>query len=288
MVPLDLVWSSGPNPALLGATFSFCMIGTIGFALGPALKLSRGLVIGDLKENAAEDVVRRHWKFLPRSPLVVAQIAFSLALLTAAALFLRGANKAAGVDSGLKTERSFLLEVDASLGGHDQKQTQELYRKLEERLAALPGVEHASISATVPFGMISVSKKVQRAGLSTAPDAHPATAAEGLAFDARWDSVGTDYFSTVQLRFLRGRAFNSAEATNPGGPAVAIIDDVLAKKLWPEGDALGQQIQLAHDDAPAKGGGRSGFNMNDDSSGEQARRTDRGRRHRSGDPRRAF
>jgi putative ABC transport system permease protein len=271
MLPLDLVWKSGPNPALLGATLAFCMVGTICFALGPALKLSRGLVIGDLKENAAEDVVRRHWKFLPRSPLVVAQIAFSLALLTAAALFIRGANKAAGVDSGLRMEHSFLLEVDASLGGHDPKQSREIYQKLQERLAALPGVEHASISATVPFGMISLSKKVQRAGITATPDTHPATAAEGLAFDARWDSVGADYFTTVGLRFLRGRAFNSAEATNPGGPAVAIIDDALAKKLWPEGDALGRQIQIARDDAPAKGGGRTGVSINDDSSGELKR-----------------
>jgi predicted permease len=271
LLPLDLVWSSSPNLPLLGATLAFCMLGTIGFALGPALKLSRGLQIGDLKENAAEDVVRRHWKFLPRSPLVVAQIAFSLALLTAAALFIRGAHKAADVDTGLQTDRTFLLEVDASLGGHNRKQSQQIYQKLEERLAALPGVEHASISATIPFGMISLSKKVQRAGLHPTSETHPATAAEGLAFDARWDSIGADYFSTVGLRVLRGRDFTVPEAANSGGPAVAIIDDVLAKKLWPNGDALGQQIQIARDDAPAKGGGSSGVRMNDDASGELQR-----------------
>ncbi|HEY2801773.1 MAG TPA: ADOP family duplicated permease, partial [Chthoniobacterales bacterium] len=264
LLPLDLVWASGPNPAILLATLLFAMLGTIGFALGPALKLSRGLIIGDLKENAAEDVVRRHWKFLPRNPLVVAQIAFSLALLTAAALFVRGAQKAANVDTGLKTDRSFLLEVDASLGGYDQKHAQELYRKLQERLSALPGVEHTAISATVPFGIVSLGKNVQRAGFHAAPDSHPATAADGLAFSARWNSVGADYFSTTGLGLLRGRAFNAAEANELGGPAVAIIDDVLAKKLWPKGDALGQQIQIASDNAPARGGGRSGVNINDD------------------------
>ncbi|HEY1771191.1 MAG TPA: ABC transporter permease [Chthoniobacterales bacterium] len=254
MFPADLVWKSGPNPALLGATLVFCTIGTICFALGPALKLSRGLVIGDLKENAAEDVVRRRWKFLPRSPLVVAQIALSLALLTAAALFIRGAQKAANVDTGLTTDRSFLLEVDASLAGYDQKQAQPLYEKIEERLAAIPGVEHAGISATVPFGMLTLGKKVQRAGVHTGPDSHPATAAEGLAFEAHFNSVSADYFRTVGLRLLRGRAFTTAEATDRGGPAVAIIDETLAKKLWPNGDALGQQIQLAGENAPAKSG----------------------------------
>ena len=84
----------------------------------------RNAVITDLKENAGEDVMRRRWKFLPRNPLVVVQIAFSLALLTAAALFVRGAAKAASVDSGLKPGASYLLEVDASLAGYEPKRAQ--------------------------------------------------------------------------------------------------------------------------------------------------------------------
>src|SRR4029077_18687817 len=123
-------------------------------ALGPSLKISRSAVITNLKEHAGEDVMRRRWKFLPRNPLVVLQIAFSLALLPAAALFVRGAGKAASVDSGLNPGASYLLEVDASLAGYEPKRAQELYRNLNERLAALPGVEGASISSTVPFGMI--------------------------------------------------------------------------------------------------------------------------------------
>jgi predicted permease len=205
--------------------------------------------------------------------LVVAQIAFSLALLTAAALFIRGAGKAASVDTGLTPGASFLLETDASLAGYDQKRAQDLYRNLEERFAALPGIEHTSVSATVPFGMISLSRNVQRAGVQPAPDAKPATAAEGLAFNAAWNSVGADYFATVGLPVTRGRAFNKAEATQSGGPMVAVIDEVLAKKLWPEGDALGQRIQYASDNAPrAKNASRS-VGMTGDLSGETGKET---------------
>src|SRR6266542_3261142 len=269
LMPLDIVWLSGPSPAVLGATFGFCVLGTLAFALGPALKLSRSAVVADLKEHASEDVVRRRWKFLPRHPLVVLQIAFSLALLTAAALFIRGANKAASVETGLKPGASFILEVDASLAGYQPKRAQELYRNLNERLAALPGVERVSISATVPFGMISLSKNVQRAGIRPGPEAKPATAAEGLAFNGNWNGVGSDYFSTVGLPVLRGRAFSDTEATEPGGVKVAIIDDVLAKKLWPDADALGQRIQFAGDNAPrAKGSGGSTVGMSADLSGE--------------------
>jgi predicted permease len=243
LFPFNVVWQSGPNPTLVAATLGFCVLATLAFALGPALKLSNATSLADLKENAGEDVVRRRWKFLPRNPLLTVQIACSLALLTAALLFIRGAGKAGSADTGLQTERSFLLEVDASLGGFDQPRTRELYRALEERLTALPGVERASISATVPFGMVSASKKVQRAGIQSSPDG----AAEGVTFLAKWSRVGADYFNTVGLPLLRGRAFTTAEAAQPGGPAVAIIDEVLAKKLWPDGDALGQRLQFAGD-----------------------------------------
>ncbi|PYI77545.1 MAG: hypothetical protein DMF01_01000, partial [Verrucomicrobia bacterium] len=260
LMPLDIVWLSGPSPAILAATFGFCLLGTLMFALGPALKISRRALVTDLKEHAGEDVVRRQWKFLPRHPLVVVQIAFSLALITAAALFIRGAGKAASVDTGLKPGTSYVLEVDASLAGYEPKRAQELYRNLNARLAALPGVEHASICSIVPFGMFELSRKVQRAGFNLASDARPATAAEGLAFDVSWNSVGADYFSTVGLPVVRGRAFTEAEATQPG-PKVAIIDAVLAKKLWPDADALGQRIQYAAANAPSAqdgGGGHVG------------------------------
>jgi hypothetical protein len=124
MLPLDIIWLGGPNAAVLAATFGFCVLGTIGFALGPALKLSRSAVVADLKEQAGEDVARRRWKFLPRNPLVVIQIAFSLALLTRAALFIRGAGKAASVDTGLHPGATFLLETDASLAGYEAKRGQ--------------------------------------------------------------------------------------------------------------------------------------------------------------------
>ncbi len=250
-LPIDMVWQTGLSGPVLAATFSFCLLGTLAFALGPALKLSKSAAILDLKEHPGEDRVARRGRFWPRNPLVVVQIAFSLALLTAAALFIRGAGKAESVDTGLKTSSNYLLEVDSSLATYNQARSQDLYRTLEERLTVLPGVESASISSTVPFGMIDLSKSVQRAGANPVPDANPATAAESRAFDATLNSVGADYFSTVGLPLLRGRAFNVAEAMHQTSPKVAIIDEVLAKKLWPDGDALGQHIQFAEKDAPS-------------------------------------
>ncbi|MEO6871937.1 MAG: ABC transporter permease [Chthoniobacterales bacterium] len=235
IIPIDIVWLSGPNPTILGATFAFCLLGTLAFALGPALKLSRVSVLGDLKQQAGQDVVRRRWKFLPRNPLVVAQIAFSLALLTAAALFVRGAQQAGSIDSGLHADKTFVVEVDAALGGYDQQRAKGLYRTLSEKFSVLPGVEAASISALVPFGDRTIQRTVRRAGAPAIPGVEKIV--------PNWNGVGANYFTAVGLPILRGRAFTMAEANEPGGPPVAIIDEVLAKKLWPNDNALGQQIE---------------------------------------------
>jgi len=256
-MPVALFFRGGPDPAIFAATLAFCALATVFFALGPALKLSRGNVIRDLKEHAGEDATpRRRW--LPCNPLVVTQIALSLGLLTAAGLFIRGALKAGSVETGFKADDTVLVEVDASLGGLDKTRSLQLYRAASDRLAALPGVQSASIASIVPFGFLEINRPVQRAGVKLAPDAKPATAAEGLAYNVRWNSIGADYFTTMGLPLLRGRAFTKIEAESPDSPAVAIIDDVLARKLWPDGDALGQRIQWAESDAPKAPGGDSG------------------------------
>jgi predicted permease len=250
LVPFDIVWVGGVNVPVLLATFGFCTAATLVFALGPALKATRPTIASDLKEQASEDLRRRRWRLIHGHPLVVIQLSFSLALLTATALFIRAANNAASVKTGLQPGASFLVETDAALAGYDRQKAQQLYQTLNHELAALPGVEHAAISATVPFGLVGLSRNVQRAGLHPAPNTKPATPPEGLAFNATWSTIGTDYFETVGLPVVRGRGFSFTELTSSNGPPAAIVDEILAKHLWPDGDALGQYIQYAKRNAP--------------------------------------
>ena len=125
-------------------------------------------------------------------------------------------------------------------------------------------MQAASIASTVPFGLYTLSRPVQRAGVKPAPDSHPSTAAEGLAYNVRWSGIGADYFVSMGLPLERGREFTKSEAEIPGAPPVAIIDDVLAKKLWPDGDALGQRVEWAEGTAPtAQLGGSGALGMSD-------------------------
>lgn len=242
-VPVALFFPGVANGPALIATLLFCGFATLCCALGPALKLARTDVLTDLKLQAGEDHVRRR-AWLPRYPLVVAQLALSLALVIAAGLFVRMVQTATAVDIGYRADSTIIAEVDASLGGHDEVRTRELYRNLEHRLAALPGADAASIGAILPHSTMDINQPVQRAGFMLDPEAKPATAAEGQSFYVPWNAVGADYFRAMGLPLLRGRAFTRAEVEDRASPLVAIIDEALARKLWPDGDALGQQIQI--------------------------------------------
>ena len=244
-LPVTLFLTSTGSTIVVAATAVICIGATLAFSLGPALKLSRADVLTDLKLQAGEDVTGpRRAAWLPRHPLVVMQIALSLALLIVAGLFLRMTFSALATDHGFRADHTVVAEVDANLGGLDQARSLDLFRAAQERLAALPGVKAAAIGAIVPYGFISTSRDVRRDGPKPAADAKPATAAEGRAYEGRWNSVGADYFIVMGLKLREGRAFTVAEATASGGPRVAIIDDILARQLWPEGGAVGQFIRF--------------------------------------------
>src|SRR5207245_2651049 len=102
MSPLfGIVRAGVPSVQVLLATLGFCVAATLGFALGPALKLSRSAGAADLTEQAGGSITRRRGRLSASNPLVVLQIAISLALLTAGALFVHSASRAASVDIGL-------------------------------------------------------------------------------------------------------------------------------------------------------------------------------------------
>jgi predicted permease len=244
-IPLAIAFRGELSPALFVAAFGFCALATLFFGLGPALKLSRADVLPDLKQQAGEGPVspRRH-RWIPRDLLVVVQIALSLGLLTTAALFIRGAVAAARVDTGFAADDTLLVELDASLGGYDQVRGLAAYNAARDRLARLPGVQAVSVAALVPLGMNQMDRRVRRAGTTPRDDARPAIPEEGQAVGARWNSVGADYFAAIGVPILRGRAFTPSEAEAPGAPPVAIIDEALARELWPNGDALGQRVEF--------------------------------------------
>jgi predicted permease len=242
----NIVFEASLDVRVLAATFAFCVLATVLFGLGPTWKLSRLDVVTNLKEQAGED--RRASPgfslLAPRQLLVIGQIALSLALVTAAGLFIRTAHKAGQVGPGYRLENGLLVEVDASLAGYDEPRGRQLYGAVLERLKSLPGVESVSMSSCVPFGLLSDGCRVRKVGASRPANVSTNLTDEEAPAPAILNIVGTDYFKTLALPLLRGRDFHRLEAESATAAKVAIIDEPLARKLWPGEDALGRRLNL--------------------------------------------
>ncbi len=249
--PVPITLDTAPDFRVAMATIGFCGLATIFFSLGPAWRLSRTNVVPELKEHAGEDSRKGRW-FGARNLLVGAQIALSLGLLTTAGLFIRGAVKAGQADPGYHYDRQLLVSLDTALAGYDEVRGRQVYSRLMERVRQVPGVQSASLASTVAFGSFTEGATVERAGTS------PAAGKDGrVGKGAVRYSVGADYFPTLGVPLLNGRGFTVAEEQDANAPPVAIIDEPLARALFPGENPVGQQIQLARpDDAvPAQGNG---------------------------------
>jgi predicted permease len=236
LAPIDLVYSATPDLRVLGATFGFCLLSTLLFGFMPAWNLSRPDLVTDLKDGGRGGSRKR--LFSRGNLLVMGQICLSLTLLTAAGLFLRSARRAADIAPGFRIANSIVIELDPSLAGYNQTRGRETYRALLARLKALPGVESASLGATVPFGMMSSGRGIRR------PDADPADNRNLIS--CRSNIVEESYFQTMGIRLLRGRTFQAAEGA---GRSAVVLDRLAASRLWPDGDALGKHIVLNGEEA---------------------------------------
>ena len=243
LAPFDLFIPAGPDIRVLAATLAFCLFTTLLFGLVPAWKLSRPSLVGDLRaSDNAELSAGRGRLFSRRNLLVIAQVSLSLALLTAAGLFLRSAGRVAGVDPGFQLENGVMAEFDASLAGYPEARGRQIYKTLLDHMRSTPGVESAGLAATVPFGMVSLGRAVQPAGSQAKPQ------------NCTSNVVSDGYFRTLGIPLLRGRDFTAADASTTTRP-VAIVDKLAAEHLWAGGDAVGRHVRIT--------GGDNGTDMPD-------------------------
>ncbi|HYJ06223.1 MAG TPA: ABC transporter permease [Chthoniobacterales bacterium] len=241
-----LVVDMRPDTNVLAITFLFCLLATLLFSLGPALKASKADLVNDLKQQAGEPahIGRFNRFFAPRHLLVMAQIALSLMLLFSAGLFFRGAIEAANVARGFDPEGIIVTEMDFSLGKSDVAQAKRLMFAAIERARALPGVRGAGLGTMLPYGNFTNTRRIvpasEAAVARTDPNA-PDPGANGL-----YTAITPGYFEAIGVRLLRGRDFTMAEAENRETPRVAILDEKMATKLFPNGDAIGQRIRYSN------------------------------------------
>jgi len=250
-----IVLNMKPDVAVLSVTFLFCLFATMLFSLGPALKASKVDLVNDLKQQAGEPahIGRFNRFFAPRHVLVMAQISLSLMLLFSAGLFIRGALAASGVALGFEPAGGIVTEMDFTLGKTDQLQAKRLMFAAIDRVRALPGVRAAGLGTMVPYGNFTNTRRVMPANQAPATKVDPNAPDPGAG--GLYTAVTPGYFDAIGVHLLRGRDFTITEAESKEAPRVAIIDEKMATKLFPNGDALGQRIrytQAPSDGSPAE------------------------------------
>jgi putative ABC transport system permease protein len=246
-----IVLNMKPDAAVLAVTFLFCLLATMLFSLGPALKASNADLVAGLKQQAGEPahLGRFNRFFAPRHLLVMAQVSLSLVLLFSAGLFLRGALAASGVALGFEPAGGIVTEMDFTLGKTDQVQAKRLMFAAIDRVRALPGVRAVGLGTMVPYGNFTNARRVMPANEGLAAKADPNAPDPGAG--GLYTAVTPGYFDSIGVHLLRGRDFTITEADSKEAPRVAIIDEKMAAKLFPNGDAIGQRIRYTQ--APSDG-----------------------------------
>jgi len=202
--------------------------------------------VNDLKQQVGEaaHVGRLNRFFAPRHLLVMAQIALSLTLLFSSGLFFRAALMAGGLNPGFDREGAISTEMDFTLGRGDEEAARRTMFAAVHRLRALPGVRAAALTTMLPYGNLTNSRRVMRLDEATVAKTDPNAPEPGAS--GLFTAVTPGWFDAIGVRLLRGRDFTDTEAENKKSPKVLIIDETMAKKLFPNRDALAHVASDGH------------------------------------------
>jgi putative ABC transport system permease protein len=212
--------------------FAVLVSATAGVLTGlwPALKATRFDLVGSLKDGTSGAGTSRHRL---RSLLVVGQVTMSLVVLASAGLFLESLRQMHKLDVGLRAEGLLMASVDLGLQGYDDARGRRFLEDLVTRVEALPGVQAASVAAHIPFDY-----GITFADVALDQDI-PGTK-DGVLSSA-FNVVSAGYFDAAGTLLVRGRGFNRGDGVS--SRRVGIVNETMARQLWPERDAIGQRFR---------------------------------------------
>jgi predicted permease len=166
-----------------------------------------------------------------RASLVVTQVALSMVLLVVAGLFMRSVQNARHVDVGFDPAGVVTARLDLRLLARGENETRALQDALLERLAALPGAEGAAFASWIPLRSLAPPTELVRA--------EGAAEDEGLGTPVI--AVSPAYLQVMRIPLREGRAF--AVTDGPDSARVVLVSESLARRLWPEGGAVGRAVR---------------------------------------------
>jgi putative ABC transport system permease protein len=227
----------GVDARVLTFTLSLSVLTGLAFGLAPALQASHLDLNEALKEGGRSVTGSKRTRRL-RGALVVTEIALSLVLLVGAGLLINSFWRLMQVSPGFKTDHLLTMQValpESKYPLTEPHRAQAFYRQLLERVATLPGVQSVGATSSLPLAaggwgkMLSVEGRPAPPSLETVPV-------------VQYRQVSTDYFSTLGVVPVRGRLFN--EQDNLSSPPVALINEAMARRFFPDEDPIGKRIWM--------------------------------------------
>jgi predicted permease len=200
------------------------------FGLVPALQSTRPSLVTALREDAGQKGAARGASRF-RTALATVQIALATALLVAAGLFVRSLINISRVELGVNTDNLVAFEITPELNGYAPARSRALFIRVEEELAALPGVTSVAASLVPLLAGSNWGNSVTVQGYPAGPDTDT---------DSNYNEVGPGYFRTVGIPLLAGREFTDADAA--GAAKVTVVNEAFARKFNLGHDAVGKYI----------------------------------------------
>ncbi len=224
MIPFELDWT-----VLLFAAALTMATGLL-FGLFPALHSTRPELVSSLKGQAGQPSGARSASRF-RTTLATSQIALSLALLVTAGLFTRSLFNVSRVDLGLKVDDVITFGVSPILNGYTPQRSLQFFERLEDELAALPGVSGVTASMVPILADSSWGNSVAVEGFQAGPDTDTGS---------RYNEIGPAYFQTLGIPLISGREFNRSDAA--GASKVVVVNEAFAAKFNLGKEAVGKHM----------------------------------------------
>ena len=218
---------------ILAFTAAISLLTGLLFGIFPAWQATRTNTTAALKDSP-HATTSRHGARLGKG-LVVFQIALSTILLIGAALFVRTLINLSNTPLGFRADHLLLFRLNPPRTRYTDARMNALYRQLQEKLAALPGVRSVSFSVIAVMGDGHSGSTFRRSGSTDQPTR------------VQTNRVGGDFFSTMGIPILAGRSFNSSDT--PNSPVVAVINRALAEQFFPNQNPIGQAFEADADEA---------------------------------------
>ena len=205
------------------------------FGLAPAIQSTRPDLVTELRNNSGKlSGGRGAARF--RTSLVTAQIALSMALLVSAGLFIKSLRNVSRVDLGINVDNVVTFGISPGLSGYDTTRMAALYSRVEDELAAVPGVTAVTSSALPILANSNWGQSVSVEGFHKDPDTDD---------NSRYSPVGPNYNKVMGVPLLAGRDFSASD--NASSARVAIVNQAFAKKFNLGANAVGKHMSVGND-----------------------------------------